>query len=645
VAPIPASSGNFDESSTNRNTVESTVHDDEELKSKDQGAQSFGVNPIPASSGMGNPIQLAPGEQVPAQSSITSNTVDSTARSDPSSYERSDAHPPASSTLLDRVTPAQAFMGGTGPFIPESSIGMGHTADASNADIGPMMSGVSSNSTTAQLASQVPKEPRADPMVSSVAAGSTTNELAGQVRKEKRGIPEVVSASQTAAHADPEASANPEAVEEKKAVEDELTKTVPETDARGETAPTGSDKAAGSSTGTSGDGYGAKAAAGVAALGAGAAGAAVAANAFVKDKTGADPKASMPESVQDTLDSKAKESSIPQQATSSSTDGARDATTSNTIDATRETTTTVPSEVISSQNEAGFEPEAAASSEAVKEKAAVEDELLNKVPTSQAMGEPAPNASGSTTGATVPAAIFASQNKAGVDPEAAASSEAVKEKAAVEDELLSKIHTTDAAGAPAPTASAAVAGTAPAVTSDSSLPTSGSAIAAGASPVATTLPFYGGKGEPGAPDEHEPIGTTTSSTGAPQLGDPTANVAPISMDSKSAGNTGLNAPASSEAQVPAVKAKENEPPAALDSRDVSPMSQHPTNSQTQPEATTGVGSAAIPRKTGASASTPQKRQSWFGGKGTPESSKTTDTTDSKSKRRSFFGKIKDKLKQ
>lgn len=69
--------------------------------------------------------------------------------------------------------------------------------------------------------------------------------------------------------------------------------------------------------------------------------------------------------------------------------------------------------------------------------------------------------------------------------------------------------------------------------------------------------------------------TTTSgansSSGAPQLADPTAGVAALSMEDKS---KGLSAPESSQAK-------------PLDSRDVSPMSKPNPSEQTAPVVTTG----------------------------------------------------------
>ena len=548
VNPIPASGGTGnpinlapgapvpDSSTTTSNNITSGVHDDPELKSKDAGEQTFGVAPIPATGGIGNPIQLAPGEKVPDPSTITSNTVQSTATTDQTSYEKSDASAPVSQpsapTLQDRVTPAAGVfgnLGGPGPVIPESGMAMGDSTDITKEDTGPMTSSVGPGATTAALAGQQPIQPRgeptvlkdsrdeasSDPTISSVAPGSTTAGLAGSQPLEERGVPEVVSESQQEANAAPEASANPDAVEEKKEVEEELTKKVPE-------APSTSESGL---LGKSENGIGAKAAAGVAAAGVATAGAAVAANEMIKDKTGTDPKSSLPQSVQNTVDEKAKDSSLPQQATGSSTDAARD------------TTSAVPSEVTESQKEAGVPAEASASPDVVKEKAEAEKELLSKVPESEAKG------------------------------------------------------------APAPTDSAATATSAPAATS------------------------------------------AASATGAPQLGDPTAGVAALSMDDKPAEATGGNKTAT-----------------PLDSRDVSPMSKPAT--QTEPLVTSGVATTSTPAKSEPQKTETQKRNSLvnklkaYKTEDSPQSSSKTSTpatpgtSESKKKenRRSFFGRIKDKLK-
>ena len=516
--PVPASSTVTD------NTITSGVHDDPELKSKDE--QSFGVAPLPATGGIGNPIQLTPGEPVPDSSTLTSNTVQSTATTDQASYERGASSPPGPGTLQDSL-PATAALGGPGPVIPESGMAMGNTTDITKEDTGPTISSVAPGSTTADLAGQQPIEPRGTPTaisssdgydgaqstMSSVAPGATTTGLAGQQPLEERGVPEVVSESQQEAKVDPEASANPEAVEEKKGVEEELKKEVPEAPSTSESGMLGKSE----------DGIGAKAAAGTAAAGVAVAGAAVAANEVIKDKTGTDAKAALPQSVQDTVDEKAKESSIPQNAAGSSTDAAR------------ETTSTVPAEVQQSQKEAGEPAEASASPDVVKEKSAMENELLSKVPESEAKGEPAPT-----------------------DSAAAATS------------------------APAP----------------------------------------------------------TSETGAPQLGDPTAGVAPISMDDKPAEESRDEGRAAERTPTP------------LDSRDVSPMSRPAT--QQEPQVTTGAATASTPAKQMSEAQHRQAIQNKLKSYGTdspdssskPTTSSSTPASGSKKKenRRSFFGKIKDKLK-
>ncbi|KAF1813397.1 hypothetical protein P152DRAFT_502765 [Eremomyces bilateralis CBS 781.70] len=159
-----------------------------------------GVNPIPATSGTGNPIKLAPGEKVPDPSTITDNTVESTVKTDEASYNASDAGP-AKDTVKSLDTQGGAF--GVAPvtnnMIPESSLPI---APAPDKPSGPAIQSAAPDSTSAALAGAVPKEPR--------------------------GVPEVVAESQSQANADPEASASAEAVEEKKELEEELKSKVPE---------------------------------------------------------------------------------------------------------------------------------------------------------------------------------------------------------------------------------------------------------------------------------------------------------------------------------------------------------------------------------------------------------------------------------
>jgi hypothetical protein len=121
------------------------------------------------------------------------------------------------------------------------------------------------------------------------------------------------------------------------------------------------------------------------------------------------------------------------------------------------------------------------------------------------------------------------------------------------------------------------------------------------------------------------------------------------MDDKS---KDLNASAESPAQVPAVHSKPQE------SRDVSPMSKPATatapEAQSVPEVTTGVDSAKVPTEStpigtprkSQGASTPNKRSSIIERlKGTPDSQKAGETGDSAGKKKGFFSKLKEKLKQ
>ncbi|KAK0782609.1 hypothetical protein LTR91_003694 [Friedmanniomyces endolithicus] len=462
-------------------------------------------------------------------------------------------------------------------------------------------------------------------------------------------VPEGVLQSQKEAHFDPEAAASPVAVEEKSAVEKELLEKVPTTTATGEPAPmleAGSNTAGGSSMPTSGMGAAGFGAAGLGAAGLGAAG--LGAAGMASHEHGA--------------------------------------------------ASGVPETVTESQREAHFSPEAAAVPEAVQEKSAVEDELLAKVPTSTATGEPAPTlateekapapaagapASAPATGGSslrsagmgamglgaagigaaglgaagmaavhhhgaasgVPEPVVESQQMANASPEASAVLEAVQEKSAVENELLSKIPTSTATGAHAPELASAAA-----------LPSTISAI---------------------------PL----MSSGAPQLSNPTAGLAALSMNDKSSvpsaistGATGLNASASAAAIPPtqmaaAAPSSSLSPPIAaaeepIRSRDVSPMTKIPTQASTasSPVVTTGVGSAQTPATQqpaaaamagkpigtprpnvvgGASTSTPAKRQSFAERlRGTPESGKSsTGGGDGKEgKKRGLFKRLADKLK-
>jgi hypothetical protein len=490
VNPIPATEGPSnpvklapDEpvphpSTLTSNTIHSTVRDDPELKKpsvssfdgasesrereldendlpgayapstareEEEDTRAFGINPIPATSGIGNPIKLAPGEPVPHHSKITSNTIQSTVR-DGSQYGVSDTGAPVLPPVLDSQSEAEAngasmfnlpSIGGN--MIPESSLPMGDGGDdrLPNFD-NAFTSSAAPQSTTAQLAGQVPLEPRG-----------------------ARGVPSVVSESQESAHVSPEAAANPEAVREKAAVESELKQTIPEANAN---------------------------------------------NAFVERSPVADVASSVSQTASNAASTASQTASNTAQAVSDShvpemvAGGlaaagataigaallAKDKLSDVYSNATEPTPASkeVPHVVTESQERAHVEPEASASPVAVREKAAFEDELKHSIPPAPATSEsgvlgaseggltgkiaagtaavgtaaaglaytardkatgayadsPSSNLTKEpTTVGSVPEVVTESQERAHVEPEASASPVAVREKAAFENELKHSI--------------------------------------------------------------------------------------------------------------------------------------------------------------------------------------------------------------
>ena len=344
VDPIPATSGIGNPinlapgqavphpNTLTSNTVSSTVHDDPSLKKgAEDPEQTFGVAPLPATTGIGNPISLQPGEKVPQPSEFTRNTTTSYVTTDKESYEKSGAAP----QLPDVVTPdkERESLGGMfkvpglgGTMIPESSLPMGDGA-ASEVDKGPTIQSAGPQTSTAALAANVPLEPR--------------------------GVPEIVQASQQEAGSSTEASENREAVKEKSAVEKELETKVPEEPAISEST------GAAVSKGPSGEGKDtAMAAGGVAAGGAVAAAAAAAA--------ASETSHGVPASVQQSIDEMNKGSAI---------------------------APTVPDVVQESIAESHQSPEAAGDKTMVGEKSAMEKELLSEVKREDDAGEPAPSSS------------------------------------------------------------------------------------------------------------------------------------------------------------------------------------------------------------------------------------------------------------
>jgi hypothetical protein len=342
----------------------------------------------------------------------------------------------------------------------------------------------------------------------------------------------------------------------------------------------------------------------------------------------------------------------------------------------------IPAVVSESQKEAHASPEAASSPEVVAEKTAMESELLREVPKTNESGEPAPAVSAATATTApvaqsetvsrdVPEVVADSQHEAHVSPEAAANSEAVAEKSAVESELLEKLPRSDEAGEPAPVLTAATTATAPvaaAAAAATAIP-SGTATESVNEAVAREVPNVVAESQreahasPEAATNAEAVSEkrametellnevkSTDATGEPAPSAAAGLSDEALVDSKplksSSEPNALNAPASEPAQPPNAKPIDS-------STDVAFNKQAPTTTeQTQPTVTTGVETS----KTEATSSAPAaqlapespaknlRKDSDVSPKGTPGSqSIASGADDKKKKRRSFFGKIKDKL--
>lgn len=649
------------------NTLHSTV---KHAAEPDDEAATFAVDPIPATAGAGNPIHLAPGEPVPHPSTLTSNTVDSTATTDAASYEKSDALPPLAFTP-QAEREAKGGMFGLPPvmgnMIPESSLPMGADAKVEQ-DTGVTIQSAAPTSTTAALAAQVPKEPRQ--------------------------VPEAVVESQHEAGAAPEASANPEAVQEKDEVEQELKAKVPEAPA---TADNSFLSNVSSNVGT---------AATTAAAGATAAAGLVAAAAYsAKDKaseatgidentTEADVKDKAAADVPDVVAESQREAHVSPEAASND-EAVREKSQFeqellSEVPKTHETGEPAPAiaipEIVSeSQKAAHASPEAAANSEAVAEKKAFESELLGKLPTDNSTGDSAAvlGATGAVAGATVagaaavaaatlashsskpardvPEMVAESQKEADASPEAAANTQAVSEKKAVESELLREIPKSNEAGEPAPAITAATSATAPgALTNTPALaPEVPDVVAesqreAHASPEAAANPEAVAEKKAVEADLLKEV-KSTDATGEPApiaaISSSNTNPAGLSdevlVDSKPlSSSTELNAPATEPAR------QDNTKPIDANTN-VTFASQAPTTTQqSQPTVTTGVETTTTEATSSAPAPAPSpetpkkdnRKDSDVSPKGTPGAqSIASGVEDKKKKRRSIFGKIKDKL--
>ncbi|KAH7148943.1 hypothetical protein EDB81DRAFT_650436 [Dactylonectria macrodidyma] len=322
----------------------------------------IGINPLPASEGGVNPINLQPGEKIPE--TIAAQSTDKYVKLDKESYEKSDALP----GIETELPPVSSNT------IPESSLPVADVNDVTISSVAP-------TSTTAALAGEVPLETKAPE------------------------VPEIVKESQEKANVTPEASAEPEEVKEKAEVEAELKEKVPAAAVTSD----GSDK---KEIEPDSD---------IAAIAATAGGAAIAAylvaTETVESKT---PVVDETPSVAKDIPEPVKESAPVEEAVVSETKP--------------EVSTAVPVEVKESIIEAKESPEAAANTEAVEDKKAVEAELLQEVKPVATEAEVKPEVS-----PVVPVEVKESIIEAEKSPEAAANTEAVEDKKTVEAELLKEV--------------------------------------------------------------------------------------------------------------------------------------------------------------------------------------------------------------
>lgn len=188
----------------------------------------FSVNPIPASSGVGNPVNVPAGEGVPHPSEVTPHTVDSTVTTSKEDYEKAGGITAGLAAVGAGVAAAAASVFGKPEskenVIPESSLPMGAAAGAADTtDTGPTIQSAAAHSTTAGLAAGVPLEPKRE---ATVVGEDTVPES----------VPAAVKESIAESHQSPEAAASSEAVKEKAAVEKELLGKVKSSEATGESA-------------------------------------------------------------------------------------------------------------------------------------------------------------------------------------------------------------------------------------------------------------------------------------------------------------------------------------------------------------------------------------------------------------------------
>ena len=251
--------------------------------------------------------------------------------------------------------------------------------------------------------------------------------------------------------------------------------------------------------------------------------------------------------------------------------------------------------------------------------------------------------SNATTAEATPEVVKESITESGRDPEAAANEEAVVEKRAMEKELLSEVKPETSVGEPAPkivdsSAPMTTAKDVPEIVKESITESHRDPEAAANAQVVSEKKAF----------EKELLSEVKPETSS---GEPAPTITESAKDvSTPETTTSPSAVEPASAAIPKTDKLATPVSPAPDSRDVSPGTVPGTHSQSKPTVTSGVGTATTDATTEAAPATPAKAKPAESAPTTPSSSKAADspaapsTTDKKNKRKSFFGRIKEKLK-
>ncbi|KAK5081333.1 Cruciform DNA binding protein [Lithohypha guttulata] len=473
VSPLPAT-GHKDIQSS----VTTSKEDYGRVGSDTQSEQQVSINPLPAT-GHSN-----------TQSSVTTSKED---------YEKAGAFGAAGAAVAGIGAAIGGAFSRPKPddknIIPESSLPM-NPDKSDTMDTGPFMNSAGPGTTTADLASKVPLEPRreaqvvdspdpeapealkqsaATPFVSSSGPGTTTADLASRAplepRREAHVVDDPASTQSTSAPPFTNSSgpgtttaalasqvpleqkrqgvivddpASPELIAEKSAVEQELLSTIPKTQATGASA-----SAARMQTSFYGLATAVPEPVGESIAKAHASPEAATEPSVVAEKSAFERELQAKVPV-------VNATGEPAPTISAATSTSAPEPTSTSGPGSYKFAAAVPETVEESFTRSHTSPEAATESSAVAEKSAVERELQEKVPLATSTGEPAPTTSSGTgfssyrLATAVPETVEDSITKAHVSPEAATETSAVAEKSAVERELQEKVPVVDSTGEPAP---------------------------------------------------------------------------------------------------------------------------------------------------------------------------------------------------